>query len=186
VGRCAGDVPGLENTDDGDDRFHGRSGPFPIRQRSYGELTPSVRAFIDAAEQQGYRRIDDPNGDWQDGVATVPLNVVAGVRHNTGIAYLTDDVRRRPNLTIHGRTEVDRVLFSGRNATGSARPMDSCTTAGRSSCRRVPTAARRFCFGPGSAPRATWPTGNRGRGRPPGRATPPGPASLHQRLLSRG
>lgn len=109
---------GLENTDDGDDRFHGRSGPFPIRQRSYGELTPSVRAFIDAAEQQGYRRIDDPNGDRQDGVATVPLNVVAGVRHNTGIAYLTEDVRRRPNLTIHGRTEVDRVLFSGRNATG--------------------------------------------------------------------
>ena len=44
---------GLENTDDGDDRFHGRSGPFPIRQRSYGELTPSVRAFIEAAEQIG-------------------------------------------------------------------------------------------------------------------------------------
>ena len=108
----------LENTDSGDDRFHGRSGPLPIHQRTYEELTPSVRAFIDAAEQQGYRRFDDPNGDRQDGVAPVPLNVVSGVRQHTGIAYLTEEVRRRPNLTVLGRTEADRVLFSGRTATG--------------------------------------------------------------------
>jgi choline dehydrogenase len=108
----------LENTGSGDDRFHGRSGPFPIHQRTYDELTPALRAFIDASEQQGYRRVDDPNGDRQDGVAAVPLNVVSGVRQHTGIAYLTEDVRRRTNLTIHGRTEADRVLFSGQTATG--------------------------------------------------------------------
>ena len=108
----------LENTESGDDRFHGRSGPLPIHQRTYGELTPSIRAFIDASEHEGYHRIDDPHGDRQDGVAAIPLNVVAGVRQNTGIAYLTEEVRRRPNLTIHGRTEADRVLFSGRTATG--------------------------------------------------------------------
>jgi len=38
----------LENTPDGDDEFHGRSGPFPIRLRSYEELTTSLKAFIDA------------------------------------------------------------------------------------------------------------------------------------------
>ncbi len=34
------------------------------------------------------------------------------------MAYLTDDVRRRPNLTIMGGAEVDSVVFDGRRATG--------------------------------------------------------------------
>jgi choline dehydrogenase len=108
----------LENTDGGEEGCHGRSGPFPIHQRTYEELTPSVRAFIDAAEQQGYRRFDDPNGSRQDGVAPVPLNVVAGVRQHTALAYLTEQVRGRPNLIVLGCTEADRVLFTGPTATG--------------------------------------------------------------------
>jgi choline dehydrogenase len=108
----------LENTETGDDRFHGRSGPLRVYQRTYDELTPSVQAFIHAAEQQGYRYIDDPNADQRRGVAPVPLTISSGVRQSTGIAYLTKDVRRRPNLTIRGRTEVDRVLVNGETATG--------------------------------------------------------------------
>jgi choline dehydrogenase len=108
----------LESTDSGDDRFHGRSGPLPIHQRTYDELTPSVQAFIRAAEEQGFRYIDDPNADQRRGVAPVPLNISSGVRQNTGIAYLTDDVRHRPNLAIHDRTEIDRILVSSGTATG--------------------------------------------------------------------
>jgi choline dehydrogenase len=107
----------LESADSGDDRFHGRYGPLPIHQRTYGELTPSVRAFIDTAEQQGYRYIDDPNADQRSGVAAVPLSIRSGVRQNTAITYLTDTVRRRPNLTIRGRTRIDRVLLNGGMAT---------------------------------------------------------------------
>jgi choline dehydrogenase len=113
----------LENTGSGDDRYHGRSGPLPIHQRTYDELTPSVQAFIHAAEQQGYRYIDDPNADQRRGVAPVPLTISSGVRQSTGIAYLTADVRRRPNLTIRGRTEVDRILVTGATAT-SVRTVD--------------------------------------------------------------
>jgi choline dehydrogenase len=108
----------LESTASGESRFHGRSGPLPVHQRTYEELTPSVRAFIDAAEQLGYRYVDDPNADQRTGVAPVPLTIGAGIRQNTAIAYLTDDVRRRPNLTIRGRTEADRVLVRGGTATG--------------------------------------------------------------------
>jgi choline dehydrogenase len=108
----------LEKTGSGDDRFHGRSGPLPIYQRTYDELTPSVQTFIHAAEQQGFRYIDDPNADQRSGVAPVPLNISSGVRQNTGIAYLTQDVRQRPNLTIRDRTEVDQVLVSGGTAAG--------------------------------------------------------------------
>jgi choline dehydrogenase len=82
-----------------------------------------VQAFIHAAEQRGYRYIDDPNADQRRGVAPVPLTISSGVRQSTAIAYLTTDVRRRPNLTIHGQTEVDRILVTGATAT-SVRTVD--------------------------------------------------------------
>lgn len=108
----------LEATEGGDDALHGRSGPLRIRQRPYDELTPSVKAFIHAAEERGYPYIVDPNADPGPGVAAVPVNVFAGARQNTGIAYLTDEVRRRHNLSIRGHAEIDRVLFSGGAAVG--------------------------------------------------------------------
>jgi choline dehydrogenase len=78
----------LENTSSGQDLWHGRSGPFPIRQTSMAENTPSVRAFVRAAEAVGLPRVDDFNGGEQNGVAPYPLNVVGGRRINTGMAYL--------------------------------------------------------------------------------------------------
>jgi choline dehydrogenase len=103
----------LENTPDGDDRYRGRTGVFPIRQRSYGELTPSLRAFIDASVHQGFDAVGDPNGPIQEGVFPYPLNTVDNVRQSTALTYLSEDVRRRPNLWILGHTEIDRVLFDG-------------------------------------------------------------------------
>ena len=108
----------MENTPDGDDAWHGRSGPFPIRQRTMEENTPSMRAFVHAAEACGLARVTDFNGAEQHGVSPYTLNVVDGRRINTGMAYLTEDVRCRTNLTIMGECEVDRVLFNGRRAAG--------------------------------------------------------------------
>ncbi|WNG30383.1 dehydrogenase [Cystobacter fuscus] len=108
----------MENTPTGDDAWHGRSGPFPIRQRTMEELTPSMQAFVLAAQAAGLPRVSDFNGAEQHGVSPYPLNVVDGWRVNTGMAYLTDAVRRRPNLTIMGGAEVDRIVFDGRRATG--------------------------------------------------------------------
>jgi choline dehydrogenase len=108
----------LENTPAGDDEFHGRRGPLPIRQRSYAELTPSLRAFIDAATQHGLPRLDDLNADKQHGVAPYPLTAISGVRQSTGLAYLTESVRRRHNLTIRGNTIIDKVVLRGGLATG--------------------------------------------------------------------
>lgn len=108
----------LENTPTGDDAWHGRAGPFPIRQRTMEENTPSMQAFVLAAEAVGLSRVSDFNGAEQNGVSPYPLNVVDGRRINTGIAYLTEEVRRRRNLTILGAVEVDRVVFDGRRAAG--------------------------------------------------------------------
>jgi choline dehydrogenase len=108
----------LENTPTGDDTWHGRNGPLPIRQRTAEENTPSMRAFVEASEGIGLPYVPDFNGATQHGVGPYPLNVVDGVRINTGMAYLTAAVRARSNLAIRGDTEVDRVVFEGKRAVG--------------------------------------------------------------------
>lgn len=108
----------LENTPTGDDAWHGRSGPFPIRQTTMEQNTPSMQAFVHAAQAVGLPRVHDFNGAEQHGVSPYPLNVVDGRRINTGTAYLTDEVRRRPNLTIRGGAEVDALVLDGTRAAG--------------------------------------------------------------------
>jgi choline dehydrogenase-like flavoprotein len=90
----------LENTPNGDDTWHGRNGPLPIRQRTAKKDTLSMRAFVEAAEAIGLTHVSDFNDATQPGVGSYPLNVVNGVRINPGIAYLTAAVRARPNLAI--------------------------------------------------------------------------------------
>ena len=108
----------IENTPDGEDTYHGRTGPFPIRNRKYDELTTSLRGFVDAAAEEGYRPVDDFNGPEPSGVGGYPVNVIDGVRQNVGLVYLTEEVRNRPNLKISGDVLVDRLLFSQGRAAG--------------------------------------------------------------------
>ena len=108
----------LENTSAGDDGYHGRTGPLPIRQRTDDELTPSIRGFVAAAVAQGFNRVHDFNGAEQNGADGYPVDVVNGVRQNVALVYLTAEVRQRPNLTIRGDVTIDRVLFDGTTATG--------------------------------------------------------------------
>jgi choline dehydrogenase len=120
----------LENTPAGDDAYHGRTGPLPIRQRTDGELTPSLRGFTDAAVAHGFKRVHDFNGAEQNGADGYPVDVVDGVRQNVGLVYLTAEVRRRPNLTIRGDVTIDRVLFDGTTAVGVL-AVDSAAYRGR-------------------------------------------------------
>jgi choline dehydrogenase-like flavoprotein len=108
----------LESTPDGDDDHHGRTGPLPVRHQRYDDLTSSQRGFVDAAAAEGFARVDDFNGAAPEGVGGYPVDVIDGVRQNTGLVYLTDEVRNRPNLKISGNVLVDRVLFDGRRAVG--------------------------------------------------------------------
>jgi choline dehydrogenase len=108
----------MENTPDGDDAYHGRTGPFPIRHQRYDDLTTSLRGFIDAAVAEGFSVVEDFNGPDPSGVGGYPVNVINGVRQNTGMVYLTEEVRHRPNLKISGDVLVDRVLFDQRRAIG--------------------------------------------------------------------
>jgi choline dehydrogenase len=108
----------MENTPTGDDAYHGRTGPLSVRQRSDEELTPSLLGFVEASVAHGFKRVHDFNGPEQNGADGYPVDVVDGVRQNTGLAYLTAAVRARSNLTILGDVNVDRVVFDGKRAIG--------------------------------------------------------------------
>jgi choline dehydrogenase len=77
-----------------------------------------MRAFVEASEAIGLPHVADFNGATQHGVGPYPLNVVDGVRINTGMAYLTSAVRARPNLAIRGDADVDNVVIEGKRALG--------------------------------------------------------------------
>jgi choline dehydrogenase len=109
----------LENTPTGDDIYHGRTGPLSVRQRTDAELTPALLGFINAAVAHGFKRVHDFNGAEQHGADAHPVTIVDGVRQSTAMAYLTAEVRSRPNLTIRGDVTVDRVLFNGTTAIGA-------------------------------------------------------------------
>jgi choline dehydrogenase-like flavoprotein len=106
----------LENTPAGADEWHGRSGPLPIRQSTLTEVTKPLRALVETSRVSGFDRIDDFNGPVQHGVGIDPMNAIGGVRQNAGMAYLSDSVRQRPNLTVRGNARVDRIEFEGRRA----------------------------------------------------------------------
>jgi choline dehydrogenase len=110
------DFKRLESRTGGADAIHGRSGPFPVHQLTRADVTPLQRAFMDATVANGYKTIADFDGADANGVGPYPMNVVNGVRVNTGMAYLTTSVRSRKNLTIHSDGLVDRVIFEGKRA----------------------------------------------------------------------
>jgi choline dehydrogenase len=108
----------LEKSDSGDKDLHGFDGPLPVRQLLKSDLTSVQSAFVDATVNIGYKLIDDFDSKEANGVGPYRMNVVNGVRVNTGMAYLTNAVRERENLTIVSNAIADRVLFDGKKAVG--------------------------------------------------------------------
>jgi len=108
----------LERRDSGSTSLHGDLGPLPVRQLLHEDLTPMQRAFVEATVANGYHVVHDFDGAIANGVGPYPMNVVNGVRVNTGIAYLTNEVRARSNLEIRSSSTVDKVLFQFGRAVG--------------------------------------------------------------------
>lgn len=96
--------------------YHGQGGPLNVtRHRS---TNPICHAFVEAGQQAGYRYNADFNGAGQEGFGFFNIFQQGGQRCSNARAYLTDDVRRRHNLTILTRARAHRVLLDGKTATG--------------------------------------------------------------------
>lgn len=108
----------LERDLDRHDAWHGQDGPIPIRRHPREELVPWQAAFIDACAELGFPRCPDHNAPSPTGYGSHPMNKIGEERMSAARCYLTDEVRRRPNLRIRARTLVRRVLSQNRRVTG--------------------------------------------------------------------
>lgn len=110
----------LEADRDFDGPLHGTDGPLLIRRAGPDQLSPFVTAVMQTLRDRGVPRGEDQNGDWQDGVYPGALAASdAGERLPTSVAYLTPQVRARPNLCILTGYRAETILFDGAAAIGA-------------------------------------------------------------------
>lgn len=116
--KCLPAFKRLERDLDFQDDFHGTSGPIPVRRHTPSELVPVQSAFMAACEHLSYPPCADSNAPGSSGFGPHAMNKIDGRRISAAEAYLTDEVRARPNLRIGAGTLVRRVIFHGKRATG--------------------------------------------------------------------
>ena len=106
-----------ETRDIGSNDYHGGSGPVSVTTPKNGNNV-LYHAMVDAGVQAGYPRTEDLNGYQQEGFGPMDRTTTPrGRRASTARGYL-DQARGRPNLKIVTHALTDRILFSGKRATG--------------------------------------------------------------------
>ena len=100
---------------DGDDALRGRKGGLPVTDLDWHH--PLCDAFVQGAETLGIPRNPDYNGADQAGVGYYQRVIHRGLRHSSARAFLSAS-RRRANLQLLTGTQVARITFDGRRATG--------------------------------------------------------------------
>jgi 5-(hydroxymethyl)furfural/furfural oxidase len=100
------------------DTVHGTCGPMPVRRLSSSQWAPFAAATAAALQRRGFRYIEDYMSDFGEGFAAVPTNCLPERRVSAAMAYLTREVRRRPNLQVLTNTRIDRLRLEGTRACG--------------------------------------------------------------------
>lgn len=114
----------LENDTDFDgpasETLHGQDGPVRIRRTPAHRLSPFVKSVMRVLGQQGFEHKPDQNGLWEEGVYVGAIGVSEqGERIPTSVCYLTEEVRRRANLTVRTCCLVDKVIVREGCAVGA-------------------------------------------------------------------
>ena len=105
----------MEDWEDGASTFRGSGGPIKVTRQH--TVTDAARAFMDAtATRLGAPKIDDYNGESQEGVAVFQQNASKGLRYSTSKSYLHEDPL--PNLLVLTGATVTKVVIEGSRATG--------------------------------------------------------------------
>lgn len=110
-GRLAGDAWGCDEFQ----RLLAKSEVVVNPQRDPREWTEH---FLQASEQAGIKAGGSTLTQSPDGMVETLVTQDNGARSSTATAYLTAEVRKRPNLTIQLGAHVTRVVFDGKEAKG--------------------------------------------------------------------
>ncbi len=102
-----------EAQENGASPFHGADGPLHVTNLRCPN--PLSEAFIQAAEQAGFRRNPDFNGAHQEGFGQYQVTQWEGKRCSAAVAFLYP-VARRPNLTVKTNVQVFDIIFEKRRA----------------------------------------------------------------------
>jgi choline dehydrogenase len=105
----------IEKHELGESDVRGGSGAVAISVA--GPREQACDALIASMNEAGVPFVDDMNGTGDERVGYVASNIAKGLRASAARAYVRP-ARRRKNLTIFTRTEVDRVVFRGTRAVG--------------------------------------------------------------------
>jgi choline dehydrogenase len=102
-----------ENQERGASEYHGTGGPLCVSElRCANQLS---HAFVEAAEQSGFKRNPDFNGRDQEGFGTYQVTQREGQRCSAAASFLRPAMRR-PNLTVRTNVQAFDILFEGKRA----------------------------------------------------------------------
>lgn len=102
-----------EDNQRGADALHGVGGHLSVEDLRHTNVLS--HAFVDAAVAAGHPRNPDFNGSEQRGFGFYQVTQRAGSRWSTAAGYLRE-ARRRSNLTVITRAQVQRVVFDRQRA----------------------------------------------------------------------
>ncbi len=98
------------------DAYHGHGGELNVTHASY--RYPITDHYIEAAVSVGIPHNRDLNGEAQLGIGAMQVNQKDRQRMSSAHAFLTPDVKRRPNLTIALHATAKEIVLDGRRAVG--------------------------------------------------------------------
>ncbi len=105
-----------EDWEGGENVWRGAGGPVHVRKPR--DPHPTAPAFLEAAQQMGFRIIDDLNGPMRAGAGYINMNIAPdGTRVSAARAFLRPNLGRS-NLKLLLNASVTKVLFDGDRATG--------------------------------------------------------------------
>lgn len=96
-------------------QYHGNHGPLSVIDLHSDN--PLQQKYIAAAQEQGYRILDDFNGEEQEGLGVYQVTHINGERCSSARAYLFPH-RDRKNLTVETHAQTQRILIENGVAVG--------------------------------------------------------------------
>jgi 5-(hydroxymethyl)furfural/furfural oxidase len=113
-------VETFRRIEDDADRPPTEGAPMPIRRVPRSDWPAFLPALEQAAADRGLSAIADINEQPGDGFFPMPVSQSEDRRSSNAACYLTEAVRRRPNLTILAEATATELRFEGGVATGAS------------------------------------------------------------------
>lgn len=96
-------------------QYHGNDGPLSVTDLQSDN--PLQQKYLQAAQEQGYKILDDFNGVEQEGLGVYQVTHINGERCSSARAYLLPHLER-PNLTVEIHAQTHRILIENGAAVG--------------------------------------------------------------------